>query len=209
MKTIRTTALIAAALSLTACAQMGAGFHKANDENTKRLSHYQDNLLLQAEHDLTAINACYLRAAGYVQSAAGPVKAAGGALNLTLTKVAEPSSSEGCTVMATALRTQSNMLTAFAPFIGQALLARVPAAPEEIVQAVLKDGMQFALAKYGIEAVQKVVTNGQLAQAQVAQAGIDAASKPPLVVDKPVVVQVPAGSSVLPTNPAPATPVAE
>lgn len=206
-KTLRTFAIVAATLSLAACAQMGAGFHKANDENTKRLAHYQDNILLQAESDLSAINACYLRAAGYVvQSAAGPVKAAAGALNLTLTKVAEPGSSEGCTVMATALRTQSNMLTAFAPFIGQALLARVPAAPEEIVQSVLKDGMQFALAKYGIEAVQKVVTNGQLAQAQVAEAGIAAAAKDPLVVKEPFVVQVPMGSAPLPaaaTTPTP------
>ena len=193
-KTLRTLALVGLALSLGACAQMGAGFHKANDENTKRLAHYQDNILLQAETDLSAVHACYLRASGYVaQPAAGPVKAAAGAFNLSLTKIGEPTSSEGCTVMATALRTQSNMLTAFAPFMGQALLARVPAAPEEIAQAILKDGMQFALAKFGIEAVQKVVTTGQLAQSQLAQAGIDAASKPPLVLT------VPEGSAVLPT----------
>lgn len=189
MKTIRTLALVAAALALSACAQMGAGFHKANDENTKRLNHYQDNLLLQSEHDLTAINACYLRATGY-QRVEGTKNA--------VIKVGEPTSSESCTVLAMGLRTQANMLTAFAPFIGQALMARVPAAPEEILQSVLKDGMQFALAKYGIEAVTKVVTNGQLAQAQVAQAGIDAASKPPLVVDQPVLVTVPEGSAVLP-----------
>lgn len=184
MKLFRTLILICAAIALTACAQMGAGFHKANDENTKRLAHYQDNLLLQAEHDLAAVNACYLRATGY-QRVEGTKNA--------VIKVGEPSSSESCTVLAMGLRTQSNMLTAFAPFIGQALLARVPAAPEEILQSVLKDGMQFALAKYGIEAVQKVVTTGQLAQAQVAQAGIEAASKPPLIVE-PTVIEVPAAT---------------
>lgn len=199
-KTLRTFAIVAAALSLAACAQMGAGFHKATDANTSRLAHYQDNLLLQAENDLTAINGCYLRAAGYIvkSSSGAPVAAGGGFLELL--KVGEPTSSEGCTVMATALRTQSNMLTAFAPFMGQALMSRVPAAPEEILQSLAEKGMQFSLMKYGVEAVTKVVASGQLAQTQIAQSGITAASKPPLVVDKPVVVTVPAGSSVLPTE---------
>jgi hypothetical protein len=185
MKTIRTIALLVAALALTACAQMGAGFHKATDANTARLAHYQDNMLLQADNDLAAINACYLHASGY--------KRVTGTQNAVV-KVGEPSSPESCTVLAMGLRTQSNMLAAFAPFVGQALLARVPASPEEIVQSILKDGMKFALTRFGIDAVTKVVTTGQLAQAQVAQAGIEAASKPPLIIE-PTIIEVPAATT--------------
>lgn len=191
MKRLLMCAALAALVALSGCSAMtdGSGFKVATQANTDRATTYQENILLQAGHDLEAINGCYLRASGYARVT--------GSKNAVF-KIGEPTSAEGCTVMAMGLRTQSNMLTAFAPFISQALMSRVPAAPEEILQSLLKDGMQFALMKFGIDAVTRVVESGQYAQAQIAQAGIDAAAKPVQVVDQPVLVTVPEGSAVLP-----------
>lgn len=171
------SAAIAAAL-LSACAS--SGFAVATAENTKRAASFQDGLLEQAANDLTAINDCWVNVK--------KTTAGGG---------------EGCVAMSIALRMTSSFLYAF---LGKPEMGRVPAAPEEIAQSIVEKGMNFALMKFGIDAVRKVVDSGQLAQAQIASEGIAAASKPPLVVDKPVVVQVPLGSSVLPTEAAaPAT----
>ena len=157
--------LIAAifALLLTGCA--GSGFNKATEANTKRASEFQENILLQATNDLTAINDCYLK---------------NGDRNV-------------CTTMATALRTQSNMMTMFAPFVATAMFSRVPAAPEEIAQSILKDGMKFALAKFGIEQVSNVVTTGQLAAAQTASRAADTVDT---VINKPAtILTIPEGGS--------------
>jgi len=182
MRTLfRSLALAGAALALTACAS--SGFQVATTANTTRADDYQLNILTQAANDLTAINDCYLRAAGYVR--------VGGTVN-ALQKVADaPGSSEGCTVMATALRTQSNMMTFMAPHIAQVLMSRVPAAPEEIAADLLKFGVKTALMTYGIDQVAKVITSGQAAQAEIARAGIEAASKPPLIIE-PTIIEVPA-----------------
>lgn len=178
--TFRTLALAAAALALTACSS--SGFMKATEANTSRADDYQLNILTQASSDLTAINDCYLRAAGFVRvGGAAPV----------LQKVGEPGSGEGCTVMATALRTQSNMMTFMAPHIAQALMGRVPAAPEEIAADLLKFGVKASLLKFGLNQVSSVITSGQAAQTEIAQAGIAAASKPPLIIE-PTFVEVPA-----------------
>ena len=95
--------------------------------------------------------------------------------------------------MATALRTQSNMMTMFAPFVATAMFSRVPAAPEEIAQSILKDGMKFALAKFGIEQVSNVVTTGQLAAAQTASRAADTVDT---VINKPAtILTIPEGGS--------------
>jgi hypothetical protein len=169
-------AAMAAAL-LSACAS--SGFAVATTENTKRTTSFQEGMLEQAANDLTAINDCWVNMKKNGQ---------GG---------------ESCVALSIALRMTSTFLYAF---LGKPEMGRVPAAPEEIAQAIVEKGMNFALMKFGIEAVRKVVDSGQAAQAQIASEGITAASKPPLVVDKPVIVTVPAGSAVLPATPVAATP---
>lgn len=182
MRTLfRSLALVGAALALTACAN--SGFKVATDSNTSRSDDYQLNILTQAGNDLTAINDCYLRAAGYVRVS--------GSAN-GLQKVGEPGSGEGCTVMATALRTQSNMMTFMAPHIAQALMGRVPAAPEEIAADLAKFGVKASLLKFGLNSVSNVITSGQAAQAEIAQAGIAAAAKP---APNPILLTVPEGGS--------------
>jgi len=178
-----TLVALAAVALLAGCSS--SGFKVATDANTKRASDFQDNILLQAGHDLTAINSCYLRAAGYA-----PVS---GSANV-VQKIAEPSSAEGCTVMAMGLRTQSNMMTMFSPYVAQSLMSRVPAAPEEIAQSLLKDGMQFALMKFGIEQVANVINTGQAASYQIAA---QAQAKHPIVMQPGVLAVTPEGASVL------------
>ena len=173
----RTAFLALAALALTGCAS--SGFNVATQANTDRLQAYQDSLLDEAENDLTAINACYLRASGYAL-VAGTTNA--------LQKVGEPGSAEGCTVMAGMLRTQSKMLTAFAPHLAQPLLARVPAAPEEILKDLAEKGMGFALVKHGIDRVSAVVSNGQAAAYQIAQS---AQAKHPIMMTPGIVTITP------------------
>lgn len=166
------------AVVLTGCAS--SGFNVANEENTKRIESHQEAMLDQAEKDLTAINGCYLRASGYA------------VLDGVITKIGEPMPGDGCTVMAGMLRQMSTLLTAFQPHLVQPLLARVPAAPEEIAQSIIKDGMKFALTRYGIGAVERVVSSGQLAQSQLAQQAIDAAAKP---TPNPILITVPEGGT--------------
>lgn len=177
MKRLISLALVAAAAMLSGCAS--SGFAVATAENTKRTTSFQEGMLEQAANDLTAINDCWVNMKKNGQ---------GG---------------ESCVALSIALRMTSTFLYAFQ---GKPEMGRVPAAPEEIAQSIVEKGMNFALMKFGIDAVRKVVDSGQLAQAQIASDGIAAAQKPPLVVDKPVVVQVPMGSSVVPTAQAPATP---
>lgn len=154
-------------LALTGCAS--SGFNVATQANTSRADKFQENILLQAEHDLTTINDCYVK---------------------------QPDKGT-CTVMATALRTQSNMLTAFAPFIAKELFQRVPAAPEEIVQSIIKDGMKFALMRFGIQQVSNVVTTGQLASFQAAQSATQQSGEiVNKVLDKPAtILTIPEGGS--------------
>ncbi len=162
--------LIIAALTilvLTGCAS--SGFNVATQANTNRADAFQENILLQSDNDLTAINDCYLRQADKAS----------------------------CTVMATALRTQSNMMTMFAPFVAKELFQRVPAAPEEIIQSIIKDGMKFALMKFGIEQGSNVVTTGQLAAFQAAQTATQQSGEiVNKVLDKPAtILTIPEGGS--------------
>lgn len=177
--------VVLVALVLAGCSS--SGFKVANDANTQRVKDHQQAILDQAENDLKAINTCYLRSAGYAD------------INGVLTKVGEGFTSEGCTVMAGMLRQASTLLTAFQPFLAQAVMARVPAAPEEIAQSLIKNGFKFSLAKFGIDAVERVVSSGQLAQSQIAQQAIDAAAKP---APSPILITVPEGgaAAVLPTE---------
>lgn len=187
MTTILKLLALVLTLALTGCA--GSGFAVATNANTSRATTFQDSLLIQAANDLVAINDCYLNAKGYAR-----VSPTSNAVH----RVGEPmGDASACTVMAMGLRTQANMLTAFAPFLGKELMSRVPAAPEEIAADLAKFGVKASLLKFGIEQVSGVITTGQAANAQIAQAGIEAAQKPPLVVDKPVLVTVPEGSAVL------------
>lgn len=90
---------------------------------------------------------------------------------------------------------------------------RVAKTNGEIFESVANAGLDKAIYIYGAKAVASAFKASQAsnqaataANAQTAAAGIEAASKPPLVVDKPVIVTVPAGSAVLPTTPVAATP---
>lgn len=189
---MKTRRLALAALSAVSLAMTGCktSFEQATTANTDRIKYYQDSLLIQAENDLTAVHDCFLRSAGYAR-----VQGTSRAIH----KIGEPTSdAHGCTVMAMGLRTQANMLMAFSPFISQVMQGRVPASPEEIASDLFKFGVKASLMKFGIEKTADVILSGQAANAQIAQAGIEAASKPPLVVDKPYVVQVPMGSAPLP-----------
>lgn len=185
-----TYTLLALLALLTGCTS--SGFAVATANNTERIKLFQDSILLQATNDLTAIQDCFLRAAGYTRVV--------GTENL-LQKTSEPGNAESCTVMATALRTQSNMMTLMSPYVAQALMGRVPAAPEEIAADLAKFGVKAALLKFGIDQVSGVITSGQAAQAQVAQAGIAAAAKPPLVVEVPTLISVPEGAAAVPLVP--------
>lgn len=187
--------ILIALTMMLALAGCKTGFSEATTANTDRIKYHQDSLLIQAEHDLMAVHDCYLRSSGYAR--VSPTSNA-------IYKIGEANSdAHGCTVMAMGLRTQANMLTAFAPYISQVMMGRVPASPEEIIADLAKFGVKASLMKFGISKTADVILSGQAANAQIAQAGIEAASKPPLVVDKPVIVTVPSGSSVLPTTPTP------
>ncbi|WP_288077878.1 hypothetical protein [Pseudomonas sp.] len=90
---------------------------------------------------------------------------------------------------------------------GQPAPIRIAKTNGEIFESVATVGMDKAVLIYGAKAVAGAFRSSQAANqaasaanAQTAAAGIEAASKPPLVVDKPVIVQVPAGSSVVPTE---------
>jgi hypothetical protein len=188
LKTVFLYCALSAVAFLTGCAN--SGFAVATQANTARQESFNEGFLEQASTDMLAINACFLRA-GKLSFGAGESTPAGmGAMMSSMQQ-------SQCTMMAQSLRLVNTMLYAF---LAKPELGRVPAAPEEIVQTIVEKGMKFALMKFGIGAVQKVVESGQVAQAQIASEGITAAQKPPLVVDKPVIVQVPAGSSVLPTE---------
>lgn len=164
------------ALGLSGC----SAFKLANDANTKRIADYQDTMIDQAGKDLTAINACYLRSLGYVD------------IGGTLTKMGEPTGSgDACSMMALSLRQTSTFLTAFSPFLAQPLMARVPAAPEEILADLAKGGMKFALTRHGLEAVERVISSGQLAQAQTSAAALEAVANRPA----PILLTVPEGGS--------------
>lgn len=95
---------------------------------------------------------------------------------------------------------------------GQPQPLRIAKSTGEILETIADKGLEAAKVIYGVRAVSDAVqaqakalkdtaAAGAAAQAETAQAGIEAASKPPLVV-RPEVIQVPAGSSVLPVTPA-------
>jgi hypothetical protein len=174
---IRFAILLLIAVSLSACS---SGFNKSTEANTQRGADWQDTMLQQATNDLTAINACFLRSMGYLD------------IGGTLSKVGEPTGSgESCTVMATSLRMTSTFLTAFGPTLVQPIMGRVPAAPEEIVADLLKFGMKFSLTKHGMNAVERVISSGQMAQAQTSAAALEAVANRPA----PVLLTVPEGGT--------------
>lgn len=155
------------ALFLTGCAS--SGFNVATQANTSRADKFQENILLQAENDLTAINDCYVK---------------NGDRNV-------------CTTMATALRTQSNMMTMFAPFVATSLFSRVPAAPEEILKSLAEFGIKASLMKFGIEQVSNVINTGQFAAYQTAQTATQQSGEiVNKVLDKPAtILTIPEGGS--------------
>lgn len=138
-KTLTTLALLA---MLAGCSfAPKSGFHTATEANTSRFDGYRESILEQAVNDLTVINDCFVR-----------------------------SKDQGrCETMAGMLRTQSNMMTLMAPFIAPAVFQGVPAAPEEIFASLAKEGMKFALMKFGIDRVTNLVSSGQYAAWQSAQ----------------------------------------
>jgi len=187
IRRLMTVAAVAAIAMLAGCSTFtkDSSFEKATTENTNRVNTFQDNMLLQAANDLDAVHACYLRASGYAR-----VSGSGNAVF----KIGEPTGAEGCTVMAGMLRTQSNLLTAFAPFLGQALMSRVPAAPEEIMKDLVEKGMKFALTRFGIEQVSAVISNGQAAAYQIAA---QAQAKNPIMITPGLIHTSPEGASIL------------
>lgn len=75
---------------------------------------------------------------------------------------------------------------------------REPATNGELATGIIKDVVTGAVV-YGIaQQASGAIQRGQDNSAAISSQGITAASKPPLVVDKPVIVTVPAGSAVLP-----------
>ena len=173
MKLWALSAMLCTVFVLTGCAN--SGFAVATAANTSRGEIYTDGYLEQAVNDMLAINARFLKA-GKITVTSGDGSPVGIGAMLSIMQQSQ------CTMLAQSLRIVNTMLYAF---LAKPEMGRVPAAPEEIVQSILKDGMKFALMKFGIGAVQKVVESGNLAQAQIASEGIAAAQKPPLVVDKP------------------------
>jgi hypothetical protein len=190
MKHVLSASFLAAAALLTGCAN--SGFAVATKANTDRQSTYNEGFLEQATNDLLVINSCFLR------TMRGDGVTSGSGSPVTLGQVLSLMNAFQCTSMAQTLRMTNTFLYAF---LAKPDMGRVPAAPEEIAQSIVKDGMKFAIMKFGITAAWKAVESGNAAQAQIASEGIAAASKPPLVVDKPVIVTVPADSAVLPTAP--------
>ena len=90
---------------------------------------------------------------------------------------------------------------------GQPAPIRIAKTNGEIFESVATVGLEKSVLIYGAKAVAAAFKASQAstqaataANAQTAAAGIEAASKPPLVVDKPVIVTVPAGSAVLPVE---------
>lgn len=173
--------MVAFAALLSGCAN--SGFAVATKANTDRHAEYADGFLEQASNDMLAINACFLR------TGRGDMVTSGAGTPITLGHVASLMGNFQCTVMAQSLRMTNTFLYAF---LAKPEMSRVPAAPEEIVQSIVEKGMKFALMRFGITAVQKVVESGQLAQTQIASEGIAAASKPPVIIEQPVLVPAPA-----------------
>jgi hypothetical protein len=153
--------LIAVALMSTACAQMGAGFHKANDENTARTDKHYDSMISVAAQNLMAQDMCYLAAAGGKMNVDGSIELTG-----------KQGSDTHCAVLAAGLQTTTTLMVAMAPFIVTNMYARVPDSPEEILKDIVGMGFKFAITKYGIEAVTKVTNTGQLASYRLAQQSI-------------------------------------
>lgn len=145
-----------------------SSFQIATEENTKRSISFAEGFLEQAANDLTTINMCWIAA------------------------IKSGTKGDSCTNMAIALRLTNTFLYAF---FAKPEQGRVPAAPEEILKSLVEKGMEFSLMKFGFQAVERIVSSGQLAQAQIAQAAIN---KPTEVIEKPVIVTVPEGSGVLP-----------
>jgi len=172
MRKFQTFLIVAIMAILAGCTS--SGFHVATKDNTSRQTTYLDTLLAQAVNNLTATNDCYVYAAGGKINASGDFVSAGA-----------PSDRALCVMMSGMLQNTSTIMVALAPFFAKELMGRVPAAPEEIVQSVITEGMKFSLMKFGIDAVSKVVNSGQVAQAQIAGQGISAAAKPPLIVTIP------------------------
>lgn len=157
--------MIAAAL-LMAVTTTGCGsFKKAVDANTARTLGFQDGFMEMAVNDMLIINQCWIVA----------IKTNKGA--------------ESCGMMAVSLALTNKFLYAFMakPETEHA------APPEEVIKAILTKGMEFGILSYGIKSVRAIVESGQLAQAQLAAQGIDAANKPPLIVE-PTVIEVPAAA---------------
>ena len=98
-----------------------------------------------------------------------------------------------CGQQATALRLISTFLT----FMARPALEAVPRSRDEIVEGLLKFGIKAELFRYGVSEISGVITSGQLATAELARAGMDAASKPPLIIE-PTIINAPGGASVIP-----------
>ena len=77
---------------------------------------------------------------------------------------------------------------------------REPATNGELAASVTGKIVDGAIVYSVAKEAGKAISKGFDANSTTASEGIAAAQKPPLVVDKPVIVQVPVGSSVVPTE---------
>lgn len=171
-KTIRFILATAAALMLTACAGLGSGdssYKQGLDANVRQYELFSDTQLAQQQ----TLQNCYQF---------------------------NPNKSE-CSILTAATNAQQTLA-------GQPAPLRVAKSPGEIAESIVREGLERTMQIFGIDAILSAVkANAQAfrdaaatsaqAQADMAKLGIEAAVKPPLVVDKPVIVQVPAGSGVL------------
>lgn len=164
--------ILCAAFALTACGSMGGkgAYESGLDANVAQYKLFSDVQLAQQQ----ALQTCYQY---------------------------NPNKSE-CAIN----QASTNAVQTLA---GQPKPLRVAESVGEIMKSIAKDGFEATKVIYGIKAVtdaiasnaaamRDVSTAASAAQATTAQAGIEAASKPPLVV-RPEVIQVPVGSAPLVT----------
>lgn len=164
--------IVLAALALTACGSMsGPGAYEAGlTANVQQYKLFSDGQLAQQQ----SISTCYQF---------------------------NPNKSE-CSILAASTNAMQTLA-------GQPKPLRVAKSAGEIAESLLEKGFDATVKIFGIAAVRDVMTAqadaareaavaASAAQADVAQAGIEAASKPPLVV-RPEVIQVPMGSAPVTT----------
>lgn len=167
----RSLSIIAAFTSaalLAGCA--GGGYKQGVAGNVLQYREYSNVMHSQQN----SLNSCF--------NAAGQTKSSG---DLAL-----------CAVLAAGTNAQQTLA-------GQPAPIRIAKSPEEIAETIITRGLDAAVKIYGVKAVSDAViananalrdtaATGAAANAEIANAGIEAAAKPPLVVHTPAPAAAPA-----------------